>query len=116
MTSPLSLDTILGELSDDDETWVLRDQSSGQFVVIPDHRFPGRRPIRFFLSSNDAESVLQELLKVNPTLRGKRICAFKVNTKQSICSIAADKTPEHADAFVVHSPNEVFEFLLKEGV
>lgn len=115
MTEPLSLDTILGELSDDDETWVLQDQLSGKYVVIPDDRFPGRRPIRFFLSRHDADSVLQEVLKVNQALRQAEITPIKVKTKQAIASIAMDKTPGHADAFVVHSPNEVFEFILKQG-
>jgi hypothetical protein len=34
-----------------------------------------------------------------------------VKLLQALRSIAADKTPGHADSFVVHSPNEVFEFL-----
>jgi len=113
MTEPLSLETILGEFSDEDETWVLQDQLSGQYLTIPDDRFPGRNPIRFFLSRHDAESVLKEVLKAKQSLRQARITAVKVKTKQAIASIAMDKTPGHADAFVVHSPNEVFEFLLK---
>jgi hypothetical protein len=84
MTEPLSLETILGELSDEDETWVLQDQLSGQYLTIPDDRFPGRRPIRFFLSRQNAESVLQEVLKVKQSLQKARITAVKVKTKQAI--------------------------------
>jgi len=114
MTEPLSLETILNELSDEDETWVLQNQQSGRYLTIPDDRFPGRLPIRFFLSRQDAESVLQQVLKVK-SFQHAHIAAVKVKTKQAIASIARDNTPGHADAFVVHSPNEVFEFLLKKG-
>jgi hypothetical protein len=113
MTEPLSIETILAEFSDEDETWVLQDQLSSQYVTIPDERYPGRRPIRFFLSRHDADSVLQELRAVNPLLREARITPTKVRTKRAIASIAMDKTPGHADAFVVYSPNEVFEFVLE---
>jgi len=115
MTKPLSLETILGKLSDDDETWVLYDELSGKYVIIPDDRFPGRRPIRFFHSRQDAESVLREVLKVNSMLRQARISPVKVETKKAVASIAMDRTPDHADAFVIHSPNEVFEFVLEQG-
>ncbi|SRR6266478_2685597 len=115
MTKPLSLETILSELSEDDETWVLQDQRSGKYVTIPDDRFPGRRPIRFFLSRHDAELLCNELLEVNQPLREAQITAVKVKTKKAIANIAADKTPGHADAFVVHTPNEVHEFILKLG-
>ena len=58
--------------------------------------------------------MLREILKVNAPLLQARITAVKVKTKQAIGTIAMDNTPGHADAFVVHSPNEVFEFLLKQ--
>ena len=92
MTEPLSLETILNELSDEDETWVLQNQQSGRYLTNPDDRFPGRLPIRFFLSRQDAESVLQQVLKVK-SFQHAHIATVKVKTKQAIAWIARDNTP-----------------------
>lgn len=111
MTQPLPLDTVLGEFSEQSEAWVLQSKRKGTYLTIPDDRFPGRRPVRFFMSRADADRMLSEVLKVNPSLTGEQITPVSVKLLQALRSIAADKTPGHADSFVVHSPNEVFEFL-----
>jgi hypothetical protein len=111
MTQPLPLDTVLGEFSEQSEAWVLQSKRQGTFLVIPDHRFPGRRPVRFFMSKADADRMLAEVLKVKPPLAAEQITPVSVKLLQALRGIAADKTPGHADSFVVHSPNEVFEFL-----
>jgi hypothetical protein len=111
MTQPLPLDTVLGEFSEDSDVWVLQSKRQGSFLVIPDNRFPGRRPVRFFMSEADAARMLAEVLKTNPSLVGERITPVSVKLLRALRGIAADKTPGHADSFVIHSPNEVFEFL-----
>lgn len=111
MTQPLPLDTVLNEFSEDSDAWVLQSKRQGNFLVIPDNRFPGRRPVRFFMSEADAARMLAEVLKVNPSLAGERIAPVYVKLLRALRGIAADKTPGHADSFVIHSPNEVFEFL-----
>jgi hypothetical protein len=111
MTQPLPLDTVLSEFSEQSEAWVLQSKQKGSYLTIPDDRFPGRRPVRFFMSREDADRMLAEVLKVNPSLVGERIAPVSVKLLQALRSIAADKTPGHADSFVIHSPNEVFEFL-----
>jgi hypothetical protein len=111
MTQPLPLDTVLSEFSEQSHAWVLQSKRHGTFLMIPDHRFPGRRPVRFFMSQADAARMLTEVLKVNPSLAGQQITPVSVKLLQALRDIAADKTPGHADSFVVHSPNEVFEFL-----
>jgi hypothetical protein len=63
MTAPLELEVILSEFSEDAEAWVLQYRTSGKFVIIPDSRFPGRKPIRFFMRHEDAEVLLQELIE-----------------------------------------------------
>lgn len=68
MNTPLSLETLLGEFPDDAEVWALRDESTGEWLFVPDNRYPGRRPI------------------------------------------ASGQIPG-IDAFVVHSPREVYEWL-----
>jgi len=73
MTQPLPLDTVLGEFSETSQAWVLQSQRRGTYLTIPDHRFPGRRPVRFFMSREDAERLLTEVLKTNPSLAGERI-------------------------------------------
>jgi hypothetical protein len=110
-TQPLPLDTILGEFSEESEAWVLQSKRRGTYLTIPDHRFPGRQPVRFFMSRADADRMLAEVLKVNPSLSGEQITPVSVKILQALRNIAADKTPGHADSFVVHSPNEVFEFI-----
>ncbi len=111
MTELLSLDTILNELPDDDEMWVLQDRASGLYVTIPHERYPGRRIIHFFMKRDDAQASLDLIFEVNERLKGKDIVPIKVKLKRAILGIAADRNPDHADAFVVHSPNEVFEYL-----
>jgi hypothetical protein len=92
----------------------LRSGRRGTYLTIPDDRFPGRHPVRFFLSHMDAQRLLTEALKVNPALAGEQITPVPVKLLKAIRSLAADKTPGHADSFVVHSPNEVFEFLQRQ--
>jgi hypothetical protein len=68
MIKPLSLDVIEGEFSEDyKKAWVLQ-AKSGDFLVIPDNRFPGRHPIRFFMSEADAQRVLDAVLDVKPEM------------------------------------------------
>jgi hypothetical protein len=115
MTDPLSLETILAEFSEETEAWVLQDKKSKKYVSIPHSKYPGRNPIHFFLSKNDAESILTEILDVNWALRNRDIFPVNVNLLQAVRSIAADKTLGNADGFVVHPPNEVFEFIRQQN-
>lgn len=111
MMQPLPLDTVLNEFSEQSEAWVLQSKRQGTFLVIPDNRFPGRHPVRFFMSKADASRMLAEVLKANHSLAGQQITPVSVKLLQALRGIGADKTPGHADSFVIHSPNEVFEFL-----
>ena len=111
MTSPLKLEDILSEFSEDADAWVLRDRSSDRYVIIPDPKFLGRKPIRFFMRREDAMDLLQELNEENPILRHKEIYPFKVKLLESLRRIASDTNPDNADAFVVHGPNEVYEYI-----
>lgn len=115
MTDPLSLETIVAEFSDDSEAWVLRDTKSKKYVTIPHPRYPGRNPIHFFLSKADAERVLTEILDVNWPLKNRDIFPVSVKLLKAIRIIAADKTAGNADGFVVHPPNEVFEFIRQKN-
>ena len=108
---PLPLDTVLSEFSEDSEAWVIQSKNNEKYLTIPDDRYPGRKPIRFFLSKLGAERVLAEVLKVNPSLTTQRLEPINVKMLQALRSLSADKTPEHADSFVIHSPNEVYEFV-----
>lgn len=111
MTDPLSLEVIESEFSEEDVAWVLQDKGSGKYLTIPHPRYPGRNPIHFFLRKEDAQDVLQEVLDVNPRLAGKDIFPEQVALLEACRGIASDQTPSNADGFVVHPPNEVYEFL-----
>jgi hypothetical protein len=52
MIQPQSLDVLLGEYSEQQLVWAIR-AWSGKFLSLPDQRFPGRRPVRFFTSEYD---------------------------------------------------------------
>jgi hypothetical protein len=109
--NPLQLDRILSEFDDRTDTWVLQDVKSKKFLSIPDPRYPGKNPVRFFLRREDVEAVLNELLDETPGVQNKEIYAVKVKLLPALKGLAADNTPEHADSFVVHSRNEAYEWL-----
>ena len=111
MTATLSLDTILSEFDEKSEAWVLQDRKSKKYVTIPHPKYPKRIIVHFFLSKVDAELLLTEILDVNWAMRNRDIFPISVKLIKAINGIAADKTIGNADGFVVHSPNEVFDFL-----
>jgi hypothetical protein len=110
MIRPLSLDVIEGEFSEEYEAWVIRGKN-GKFLVIPDNRFPDRRPIRFFMSEADTVSVIDAVLQARPELTSQKLAPVHVRLLDSLRGIAKDSDPNNADSFVVHSPNEVYEFV-----
>ncbi|GAW87797.1 hypothetical protein bplSymb_SCF17701P002 [Bathymodiolus platifrons methanotrophic gill symbiont] len=112
MTNPYSLETIISELGDKADAWVLQDTTTGSYVTIPHPKYPGRQIIHFFMSKSDAQDVLVEILDTSDTLKDKEIYPTKINISSAMEGIAAGKdNPLNADGFVVHSPNEVREFL-----
>ncbi len=111
MANPLSLDLILSEFNENSDAWVLQDIKSKRYVTIPHSKYPGRNTIHFFLIKSDAELMLMEILDVNVEMKKYDIFPISVKLKRAIRGIAADNTPENADSFAVHTPNEVFEFI-----
>jgi hypothetical protein len=114
MTDPLSIETIVAEFPEDAQAWVLKEASSQQYVAIPHPKYPCRRPLHFFMSRADAEALLTEILDVNPGLQGKDIFPAKVKLLQAARAIATKPVPGGIDGFVVHPPNEVFEFIRQQ--
>ncbi len=116
MIKPLDLDVIEGEFPEDYKAWAIR-AKTGDYLVIPDDRFPGRHPIRFFMSEADAQRVIDAVLDAKPVLHKAKLAPVHLPLLDSLRRIAIDKNPNHADSFVVHSPNEVYEFIasLKGG-
>ncbi len=108
MSMPLDLDTILSEFSEKDTAWTLRDRKSGQYVTIPHERYPGRHIFHFFMSAQDAKDLLSEIVVENPRLGGRDIYPEELKLKTALRSLAAE---DPLNGFVVHTPNEVFEFL-----
>ena len=91
------------------------DRKTKKYVTIPHPKYPGRNPIHFFLSKEDAERVLAEILDVNWPLKNREIFAVSVKLLKAVRNISADKTANNADGFVVHPPNEVFEFIRQQN-
>ncbi len=117
MTEPYSLETILSELGDKSDAWVLQDKTTSLYVTIPHPNYPGKNPIHFFLSKEDAQAILIEIMDVNSKLKNREIYPVKVKLVQAIKGIAAGaNNPWKADGFVVHSPNEVYEFVRDNAI
>ncbi len=113
MIEPLSLDVIQSEFSEATEAWVLQDEKSGRYLIIPHPKYPKRKPIHFFFKKEAAQDVLIEVLDVNNKMKSEDIFPVKVKLLQTLHHIASGKT--NGDGFVVHSPNEVIEFLKEKN-
>ncbi len=117
MTKPYSLETILSEFDEKTIAWVLQEKTAGLYVTIPHPKYPGKNPMHFFLSESDAQAVLVELLEENEKLRTKEIYAVRVLLLQALKGIASGAyNPKNVDGFVVHSPNEVYEYVRDRAI
>jgi hypothetical protein len=110
---PLDLDTVT-EFGEGYEAWTLTTQrvastSRCQTLAIPD-----AIPSAFFMREADAQALLDRLVEVNPRIGSANVRPVKVRLLRAPCSIAADRTPGNADSFVVHSPNEVYDWLKEQ--
>ena len=110
MIQPRSLRTTLPDFPSTYRVWAIQGKS-GKYLAMPDHRFPGRRPIRFFTSDYDAARVLDVVLEVKPGLEAERLTVVEVRLLHALERITADKTPPRADSYVIYSHDEVFEFI-----
>jgi hypothetical protein len=110
MIQPRSLDVSPEEFSSKYTVWAIQGRS-GRYLAMPDYRFPGRRPIRFFTSKYDASRVLEAVLEVRPELSMHNLVPVDVLLLAALQKVAADKTLPRADSFVVHSSDEVYEFI-----
>jgi|HubBroStandDraft_2_1064218.scaffolds.fasta_scaffold845142_1 hypothetical protein len=116
MTEPLSLETLLSEFDSSETVWALRDARSGRYVTIPRQKYPGRLILHFFMSRDDAETLLKKISETgNKPIAAAQIAPVKVNLHESLRGVALDTTQGNADGFVVHPPNEVFEYEWRSG-
>ena len=109
MAEPLSLEVIQSEFSEESEAWVLKDIKSGKYLIVPHPSYPNRKPIHFFFNKEAAQDILTEILDVNEKIGNEDVFPVQVKLLQTLREIASGKT--NGNGFVVHPPNEVFEFL-----
>ena len=112
MNTPLALEDLLAEFNNEKMAWVIRDSKSGLYLVVPDDRFPGRKPIRFFLSEANAMQFASAVLEASTSAGDWDLKAEQVKLIPSLHSIASSSRKDYADSFVVHGPNEVFHFMM----
>jgi len=93
MMQPLPLDTALGEFSETSDAWVLQSHRQGTYLIVTDNRFPSRRPVRFFMSREDAERLLAEVLQARPSLAHERITPVSVKLLQACAPSPPTKLP-----------------------
>ena len=110
MIQPQSLDALLGEYSEQQLVWAIR-AWSGKFLSLPDQRFPGRRPVRFFSSEYDAMRVRDAVLEAKPMMFKMKFEIVEVPLLNALRKVKADKTPPIADSFVINYPDEVYPIL-----
>lgn len=110
MIQPQSLDVLLGEYSEHHRVWAILARS-GRYLVVPDLRFPGRRPVRFFTSEYDAVRVMETVLELKPYLDVQKLEVVEVLLLEALRKTKAEKTLPRADSFVVNSPDEVYTII-----
>ena len=110
MIQPQSLGAIPGGCAEAINVWAIQGKS-GKYLAITDPRFPGRRPIRFFTSQVGAMRVMNTVLELTPVLEKQQLVVVEVGLLAALRRANADKTPPHADSFVINSPDEVFELV-----
>jgi hypothetical protein len=110
MIQPMSIDVILREFSEEYRAWVI-EAESGKCLAIPDRRFPGRKPILFFKTEYDASRLLGAVLKARPMFESQRLVAVEVRLLETLRRVASDKNRGQTDSFVIHSANEVSDFI-----
>jgi hypothetical protein len=110
MIQPISLAVMLGDRYLKYKAWVVQGKS-GRYLVIPDSRFPGRKPIRFFTNEYDASRVLQTALEIRPELAAHKLVAIEVDLAEALQEAAAGGNLSHADSFVILDPGEVYDFI-----
>jgi len=109
MTRPIDIDAILAEFGENDNAWVILDVATGARLNVPSPNYRGTEVIRFFLSRNDAEQFLEQVLAAAPHLRDAILVAVPVPLIRTAKAIAAQRKSGAKVGFVVHGPNEVFE-------
>jgi len=110
MIQPQSLDVLLGEYSEQQLVWAIR-AWSGKYLSLPDQRFPGRRPVRFFTSEYDAMRVRDAVLEAKPMMFKMKFEIVEVPLLSALRKVKADKTPPIADSFVINTSDEVYPIL-----
>lgn len=111
MNQPIPFEVLETELDAYATAWILQEKQSGNYLLIPHDKYPGRRILHFFLSQGDAEKVLMEVNEANPDLSKRLIMAVEIELFPLLRRIAANQLDGVADGFVVHSPNEVLDFV-----
>lgn len=112
MIQPMPLDVIIQEYSPEYKVWVIQARN-GNYLVIPDNRFPSRRPILFFKGEYDASRLLDAYLTARPWLVAQGFIAIEVRLLEVLRRLAADKNWTHANSFVIYSPGEVSECIIR---
>jgi hypothetical protein len=110
MIKPQSLNVLLGEYSEGHQVWAI-EARSGRYLSIPDPRFPGKLPIRFFTTEYDAMRVMETLLEVKPSLEAQRFEVVEVHLLHAVRKAKAEKTFPIADSFVINTHAEVYPII-----
>jgi hypothetical protein len=99
-----------GVYAQDLYVWAIQGKS-GKYLAIPDARYPGRRPIRFFTSKVGATRLMNTVLELKPLLEKQNLVVVEVGLLVALQKAKADTVPPRADSFVINNPDEVVDFV-----
>lgn len=110
---PLELDDILADFSEEDRGWMIFDAITGARLNLPDRaRYPGVEIVRLFLSEQDARSVIDRTKAAgSKKIANAVLVPVPVPLLETMRGIAARRDAGEKIGYVVHGPNEVYDFL-----
>jgi len=108
---PLDLDDVLAEFGEDDQAWMIFDVLSGARLNLPDDKYPGTEIVRMFLSEADARTVIDRTKTAGSAkIQNAVLVPVAVPLLQTMRGIAARRDAGEKVGYVVHGPNEVYDF------
>jgi hypothetical protein len=87
------------------------DVLSGARLNFPDDKYRGTETVRLFLSEGDARMVIERTKNAgSPKIRNAVLVAVPVPPLETIRGIAAKCNSGENIGYVIHGPNEVYNF------
>jgi hypothetical protein len=104
----LDIQTVLAEFGDKDQGWIIVGPGDRE-LHWPHANYPGTAVVPIFMSKIDADTLIEQIPSDAPAKR-QALRAKEVRIREFAAIISQRKDAGENIGFVVHPPNEVFEF------